>query len=98
MNDERLAMIRARLVQALQPTALEIIDESARHAGHAGAASGGGHYIVQIVSPAFQGRNPLQRHRMVYDAVGDLLHTQIHALSIQAKTPQEVSNPNPTTR
>ena len=98
MNDERLTKIRERLTQALQPASLEIIDESARHAGHAGAASGGGHYIVHIVSAAFQDKSPIQRHRLVYDAVGDMLHTEIHALSIQAKTPQEASSPNPTTR
>ena len=91
MNDERLAKVRERLTQALQPTSLELIDESARHAGHAGAASGGGHYIVHIVSAAFQDKSPIQRHRLVYDAVGDMLHTEIHALSIQAKTPQEQS-------
>lgn len=98
MNDERLTKIRERLTQALQPASLEIIDESARHAGHAGAASGGGHYIVHIVSAAFQDKSSIQRHRLVYDAVGDMLHTEIHALSIQAKTPQETSSPNPTTR
>ena len=96
MNTDRLAMIRSRLTQALQPTSLEIIDESARHAGHAGAASGGGHFIVHIVSGAFQGKNLIQRHRMVYDAVGDLMHTEIHALSIQATTLQEYSETNPT--
>ena len=96
MNTDRLAMIRSRLTQALQPTSLEIIDESARHAGHAGAASGGGHYIVHIVSAAFQDKSPIQRHRLVYDAVGDMLHTEIHALSIQAETPQEHSEINPT--
>ena len=96
MNDERLAKVRERLTQALQPTSLELIDESARHAGHAGAASGGGHYIVHIVSAAFQDKSPIQRHRLVYDAVGDMLHTEIHALSIQAETPQEHSEINPT--
>ena len=96
MNTDRVAIIRAHLAQALQPTSLEIIDESARHAGHAGAASGGGHFIVHIVSAAFQDKNPIQRHRMVYDAVGDLMHTEIHALSIHARTPQEHSETNPT--
>jgi len=96
MNTDRLAMIRSRLTQALQPTSLEIIDESARHAGHAGAASGGGHFIVHIVSGVFQDKNLIQRHRMVYDAVGNMMHTQIHALSIQANTPQEYSETNPT--
>jgi BolA protein len=96
MTANRVTMIRSRLTQALQPMSLEIIDESARHAGHAGAASGGGHFIVNIVSAAFQGKTPIQRHRMIYDAVGDMMHTEIHALSIQAKTPQELPDPNPT--
>ena len=96
MNTDRLAMIRSRLTRSLQPTSLEIIDDSARHAGHAGAASGGGHFIVHIVSGAFQGKNLIQRHRMVYDAVGNMMHTEIHALSIQATTPQEHSETNPT--
>jgi BolA protein len=82
-------MIRERLTRELQPVKLEIIDESAKHAGHAGAASGGGHFIVNIVSPAFENKTLIQRHRLVYDAVGDIMHSEIHALSIQAKTPQE---------
>jgi BolA protein len=98
MHADRVTLLRTRLTQALQPASLEIIDESARHAGPAGAASGGGHFIVNIVSLAFQGKNLLQRHRMVYDAVGDMMHTEIHALSIQAQTPQELSETNPTQR
>ena len=82
-------MLRERLTRALQPVELDIIDESARHAGHAGAASGGGHFIVNIVSPAFENKTLIQRHRLVYDAVGDIMHSEIHALSIQARTPQE---------
>jgi BolA protein len=89
MSEDRSAMIRTRLVEALNPEMLEIIDESAKHAGHAGAASGGGHFIVQIVSTAFEGKNLIQRHRLVYDAVDDIMHTEIHALSIQAKAPDE---------
>ncbi|MGD2056290.1 MAG: BolA family protein [Gammaproteobacteria bacterium] len=89
MSADRVTRIRERLTQALQPVALEIIDESARHAGHAGAAGGGGHYLVQIASTAFRGLSPLQRHRLVYDAVGDLIPAEIHALSIQARTPDE---------
>ena len=89
MTMERIAMIRERLTRALQPLELEIIDESAKHAGHAGAASGGGHFIVSIVSPAFEDKTLIQRHRLVYDAVGDIMHSEIHALSINAKTPQE---------
>ena len=89
MTNARATMIRERLTRKLQPVKLEIIDESAKHAGHAGAASGGGHFIVNIVSPAFENKTLIQRHRLVYDAVGDIMHSEIHALSIQAKTPQE---------
>ena len=89
MTNDRTAMLRERLTRALQPVELDIIDESAKHAGHAGAASGGGHFIVNIVSPAFENKTLIQRHRLVYDAVGDIMHSEIHALSIQAKTPQE---------
>ena len=89
MSDERLSTLRARLTDALNPTEIEIIDESASHAGHAGAASGGGHYILHIVSDAFTGKNLIQRHRLVYDAVGDMMHSEIHALSIQARSPDE---------
>jgi BolA protein len=94
MSPGRVEMIRSRLTQALHPASLEIIDESARHAGHAGAASGGGHFIVNIVSAAFHDKNLISRHRMVYDAVGDMMHTEIHALSIHATTPQEHSETN----
>ena len=89
MTNDRTVMIRERLTHALQPVALEILDESAKHAGHAGAASGGGHFIVNIVSPAFKNKTLIQRHRLVYDAVGDIMHSEIHALSIQARTPEE---------
>jgi BolA protein len=89
MTNDRIAMLRERLTHALQPVELDIIDESAKHAGHAGAASGGGHFIVTIVSPAFENKTLIQRHRLVYDAVGDIMHSEIHALSIQARTPQE---------
>jgi len=89
MTTDRTAMLRERLTRELQPVELDIIDESARHAGHAGAASGGGHFIVTIVSPVFENKTLIQRHRLVYDAVGDIMHREIHALSIQARTPQE---------
>jgi len=89
MSAERVEMIRERLTKTLQPAALEIIDESARHAGHAGAASGGGHFIVNIVAAAFNDKTLIQRHRLVYDAVDDIMHREIHALSIQATTPEE---------
>jgi len=89
MTTDRTAMLRERLDRELQPVALEVIDESAKHAGHAGAASGGGHFVVSIVSPVFENKTLIQRHRLVYAAVDDIMHSEIHALSIVAKTPQE---------
>jgi BolA protein len=89
MSLERTERLRERLQEQLQPSALEIIDESAKHAGHTGAASGGGHFIVNIVAEVFRGNNPLQRHRLVYAAVGDMMQQEIHALSINARTPEE---------
>jgi BolA protein len=80
-------VLRERLAQ-LSPAALEIRDDSARHAGHAGAKSGG-HYAVSIVAARFAGLSTMQRHRLVYDAVGDLVQQGIHALSISARTPEE---------
>ena len=82
-------MIREKLTAALSPVQLDIIDESHLHAGHPGARSGGGHFNVTIVSDAFEGENLLTRHRMVYDALGDAMKTEIHALSIKARTPKE---------
>lgn len=81
-------LIRTRLA-ALEPTQLEIQDDSAKHAGHAGAKDGG-HYAVRIVAPRFAGLSTMQRHRLVYDAIGDLAQQRIHALSISAKTPDEI--------
>ena len=88
---DRVTLIRERLQAALAPEHIEIIDDSARHAGHAGARGGGGHFILNIVSPAFEGRSLLERHRLVYDALGDAMHTEIHALSIRAQTPGEAA-------
>lgn len=84
----RIERIRERL-QALQPQLLEIEDESEQHRGHAGAASGRGHFRVRIVSEAFRGLTPLARHRAVYAALGELMQTDIHALAISARTPDE---------
>lgn len=81
--------MKARLA-ALQPEHLEIIDESALHAGHAGARGGGGHYQLTLVSPAFSGLNALARHRLVYQTLGDLMQGPIHALSITALAPGEL--------
>ena len=80
--------MRASLA-ALEPLAVEIIDDSAKHAGHAGARGGGGHYRLRVVSPRFAGRRTMERHRMVYDALGPLMRREIHALSIDAKAPEE---------
>ena len=81
--------IERLLREAFQPVHLVVEDDSAKHAGHAGAASGGGHYNVDIVSAAFAGKSRVARHRMVYDALGALMHKEIHALSITALTPQD---------
>lgn len=89
MSQPRLVRIRAALESGLQPCALELEDESHRHAGHAGARDGRGHFRVRVVSEAFAGKLPLARHRIVYAALGELMQTDIHALSIQALTPAE---------
>lgn len=75
---------------ALSPESMEILDESAKHAGHEGAKSGGGHYWLTIVSPRFAGQGTLARHRLVYETLGDMMHKEIHALSIKAYTPDEI--------
>ncbi|MET0855126.1 MAG: BolA family protein [Telluria sp.] len=82
--------IRALLQSALQPSVLELADESHQHAGHVGAASGGGHYRLKIVSPQFEGLRLVMRHRLVYDSVHDMMHTEIHALAITALAPSEL--------
>jgi BolA protein len=86
----RVEEIEHKLKAALAPLKLEIEDESHKHAGHAGAReSGGGHFVVTIVSPKFAGKGLLERHRLVYDALGDTLRREIHALSIRALSPEE---------
>ena len=82
------ALLREKLA-GLQPRSLELIDDSALHAGHAGAKSGGGHYRLRIVSESFTGKPTLARHRMIYTALGELMHAKIHALSIISLTPEE---------
>ena len=82
-------LIRERL-SVLAPESISIEDDSAQHAGHDGARGGGGHYQLVVVSPQFAGR-PLQaRHRMIYDALGPLMHREIHALAIRAYAPTEI--------
>ena len=80
--------IRERLA-VLDPVSIEIDDDSALHAGHAGARSGGGHYRLTIVAECFKGKNTVARHRLVYDALGDLMRTHVHALAVRALTADE---------
>jgi len=83
------ARIRERLA-ALEPVNLELVDESAQHAGHAGARPGGNtHWRLTIVSPRFAGQPTLARHRMIYQALGELMQNPIHALTITARAPEE---------
>ncbi|HLU78127.1 MAG TPA: BolA family protein [Burkholderiaceae bacterium] len=84
MTTERVALLRERLA-ALDPTELEIIDESHLHIGHAGSRDGAGHFRVRITSPKFEGLRPVARHRLVYDLVDDLMPHPIHALAIDAR-------------
>lgn len=86
MSAERIEMIRERLQAGLSPDSLEIIDDSHKHAGHSGA-EGKGHFTVILSCTGFVGKTLIQRHRMVYEAMGDLMETEVHALSIQANTP-----------
>ncbi|UCV21615.1 BolA family protein [Ferribacterium limneticum] len=83
-----MALLRQRLA-ALQPVSITVVDDSHRHAGHAGARDGG-HYQLQIVAQAFAGKSTIARHRMIYDAAGDLMRGRIHALSIRAEVPGDV--------
>ncbi|MFP7192013.1 BolA family protein [Xanthomonas hortorum] len=85
----RVERIRTALQTALAPSELEVVDDSHRHAGHAGARDGRGHFNVRVVSAAFVGKAPLARHRAVYAAVGEMMQTDIHALSIKAFAPGE---------
>lgn len=89
LNPERVERMRVLLQAVLQPQALDVSDDSHRHAGHAGARGGLGHFTVDIVSAAFAGKPPLARHRMVYAALGEMMQTDIHALAIHARAPHE---------
>ncbi len=82
-------LIRQKLA-VLDPERIEIVDESARHAGHEGAKSGGGHYFLTIVSREFSGKSTLIRHRLVYTVLKEMMHKDIHALSVKAYTPEEI--------
>lgn len=86
--EERTAFLQSRLESAFSPQHLAIKDDSARHAGHSGHG-GGSHYRVTIVAGAFAGRSLLARHRLVYEAVDEVMGNEVHALSIKAYAPQE---------
>ncbi|RJG06041.1 BolA family transcriptional regulator [Noviherbaspirillum cavernae] len=88
---DRLERIRARLIATFAPLECQLEDESHLHVGHAGAESGAGHYRLHIVSTRFEGLNRIGRHRLVYDCLHDMMHTDIHALAIIAMAPSEVS-------
>ena len=79
--------IEKRLRQSFLPRQIEVLDESHLHIGHAGSQSGKGHYALTISSEAFAGKSPIERHRMIYQALDELMQSKIHALSIKAKTP-----------
>ena len=86
---------------ALEPLAIDVRDDSASHVGHAGAASGGGHYQLRLVSARFTGQSKIARHRLVYDLLGDLMQREIHALAMNLLAPDEVepapvSDPSPS--
>ncbi len=83
MPHDRISLMRARLTEALSPDYLEITDDSDKHIGHAGAQSGGGHFTVHIKSVAFEGKSLITSHRLIYQALGDMMKKEIHALKIQ---------------
>jgi len=88
-TSDRAERIRSTLQQALHTESVELIDDSHLHAGHAGARDGRGHFRVRVVSADFAGLRTLQRHQLVYRSLGALMQTDIHALSIEALTPDE---------
>ena len=92
MSGDREKLIRDRLTDRFSPTELRIKDQSHLHAGHAGAADGRGHFDVRIVSESFDGMSRLERHRSIYQALDDLLQSDIHALRINALTPADAGN------
>ncbi|ORU92415.1 MAG: cell division protein BolA [Cycloclasticus sp. symbiont of Poecilosclerida sp. N] len=85
----RTDIIKNTLTNALQPTFIQVLDDSQAHAGHEGAKSGGGHFYLTIVSSEFNGQSRIQRHQRIYAALGNMMKQEIHALSIKAFTPEE---------
>ena len=93
--DDRVGLIEAKLRDAFSPAHVTVEDESHRHRGHAGAAGGGGHFRVTLVSERFEGMPRIKRHRSVYDALAGLMDSEIHALALHAFTPEEWANEEP---
>ena len=89
MTAERVALIRSKLEAAFAPDELDVVDDSHRHAGHAGARDGRGHFQVRILSRRFAGKRTIERHRMIYAALGSLMQTDIHALGLEALSPDD---------
>ena len=89
MNESRSHRIQSLLEARFMSARVTVRDDSARHEGHEGARGGAGHFAVRIESEAFKGRNRLQRHRMVYEALADMLPADIHALNIEAISPDD---------
>jgi BolA protein len=96
MTAERVALIRERLEAAFEPDEIDIVDDSHRHAGHAGAKDGRGHFQVRILSRRFSGKPTVERHRMVYAALGSMMQTDIHALSVAAISPADSTSTKAT--
>ncbi len=90
---ERMVRMRERLTAKLLPLQLDISDDSHLHVGHAGARGGAGHFTVHVVAQAFADKTLIERHRMIYDLLQDMMHSEIHALSIQARSPDELQAP-----
>ena len=84
---DSLTQIKHRLQEVFHPTHLVVIDESHQHIGHVGAKEGGGHFAIEIVSDKFRDKSVLEQHRLIYQALGALMQTEIHALRIKAKAP-----------
>jgi len=89
-NESRLEQIRLRLMGTFSPLECQLEDESAQHIGHAGAATGAGHFRLRIVCSQFEGLNLVRRHRLVYDSVRDMMNTEIHALTMTTLAPSEL--------
>ncbi|MBI5516294.1 MAG: BolA family transcriptional regulator [Deltaproteobacteria bacterium] len=89
-KEETRAWLERTLTEGLRPSHLEVLDESAAHAGHKGSG-GGGHYRVTVVSEVFRGLSPIARHRAVYALLGDAMQREIHALALSTRTPEEAS-------